>query len=61
MWTRSRTLVGEAPEGYAENGTRSVATFRATDPEGKVDYLGLWSAKTDSDDLHHRRTGCCVS
>ena len=28
-------LVGEAPEEYAENGTRAVATFRATDPEGK--------------------------
>ena len=28
-------LVGEAPEEYAENGTSAVATFRATDPEGK--------------------------
>ena len=28
-------LVGEAPEEYAENGTRDVATFTATDPEGK--------------------------
>ena len=28
-------LVGEAPEEYAENGTGAVATFRATDPEGK--------------------------
>ena len=28
-------LVGEAPEEYAENGTRAVATFTATDPEGK--------------------------
>ena len=28
-------LVGEAPEQYAENGTGAVATFRATDPEGK--------------------------
>ena len=30
-------LVGEAPEEYAENGTSAVATFRATDPEGKSD------------------------
>ena len=28
-------LVGEAPEEYAENGTGAVATFTATDPEGK--------------------------
>ena len=28
-------LTGEAPEEYAENGTAAVATFRATDPEGK--------------------------
>ena len=28
-------LVGEAPEQYAENGTGAVATFTATDPEGK--------------------------
>ena len=28
-------LVGEAPEKYAENGMRAVATFRATDPERK--------------------------
>ena len=28
-------LEGEAPEEYAENGTGVVATFRATDPEGK--------------------------
>ena len=28
-------LEGEAPEEYAENGTSAVATFRATDPEGK--------------------------
>ena len=28
-------LEGEAPEEYAENGTAAVATFRATDPEGK--------------------------
>ena len=29
-------LVGEAPEKYAENGTRAVATFTATDPERKA-------------------------
>ena len=28
-------LEGEAPEEYAENRTSAVATFRATDPEGK--------------------------
>ena len=28
-------LVGEEPEEYAENGTGAVATFTATDPEGK--------------------------
>ena len=28
-------LEGEAPEEYAENGTRAVANFRATDPEGE--------------------------
>ena len=28
-------LTGEAPEEYAENGAAAVATFRATDPEGK--------------------------
>ena len=28
-------LEGEAPEEYAENGTGAVATFGATDPEGK--------------------------
>ena len=28
-------LAGEAPEEYAENGTAAVATFTATDPEGK--------------------------
>ena len=28
-------LTGEAPDEYAENGTAAVATFRATDPEGK--------------------------
>ena len=28
-------LEGEAPEEYAENGTAALATFRATDPEGK--------------------------
>ena len=34
-------LVGEAPEKYAENGTRALATFRATDPEGESITLTL--------------------
>ena len=28
-------LEGDAPEEYAENGTRAVATFTAKDPEGE--------------------------
>ena len=36
-------LTGEAPEEYAENGTAAVATFRATDPEGKSI---VWSLAT---------------
>ena len=38
-------LVGEAPEEYAENGTGAVATFAATDPEGKSITWSLgWTA-----------------
>ena len=42
-------LEGEAPEEYAENGTAAVATFRATDPEGKSITWDL--SGTDDDDF----------
>ena len=42
-------LEGEAPEEYAENGTAAVATFTATDPEGKSI---VWSLDgTDPDEF----------
>ena len=34
-------LEGEAPEEYAENGTRAVATFTAEDPEGESITSGI--------------------
>ena len=53
-------LEGEAPEEYAENGTRPVATFTAVDPEGESI---VWSLD-DNDDacpqsraLHHSERG----
>ena len=42
-------LEGEAPEEYAEDGTAAVATFRATDPEGKSIVWSL--AGSDSDEF----------
>ena len=39
-------LAGEAPEGYAENGTAAVATFTATDPEGESI---VWSLAAGND------------
>ena len=42
-------LTGEAPEKYAENGMAAVATFTATDPEGKSIVWSL--AGTDNDEF----------
>ena len=39
-------MEGEAPEEYAENGTRAVATFTADDPEGEPI---TWSLATGRD------------
>ena len=46
---RCRIWTGEAPEEYAENGTAAVATFTATDPEGKSITWDL--AGTDAEDF----------
>ena len=43
-------LEGDAPEEYAENGTRPVATFTAVDPEGESIVWSLASG-TDMEDF----------
>ena len=34
-------VTGDATKDYVENGTGSVATYRATDPEGRTIYWSL--------------------